>query len=65
MLLKFLFQNVWIARIMACVKSVSYSFLHNGEVFRNIISQRGIRQGDPISLFLYIICAEGLSAMIN
>lgn len=65
MLVKFGFQPLWINRIMACVTTVSYSFLHNGEVFGSIIPQRGIRQGDPISPYLYILCAEGLTSIIN
>lgn len=65
MLIKFGFQSLWIARIMACVRTVSYSFLHNGELFGDIVPQRGICQGDPLSPYLYIIHAEGLSAIIN
>lgn len=65
MLNRFGFHQQWIDRIMACVRSVSYSFLHNGEVFGNVNPQRGIRQGDPISPYLYILCAEGLSAIIR
>lgn len=50
---------------MACVSTVSYSFLQNGNVFGKVLPQRGIRQGDPISPYLYILCAEGLAGMLN
>lgn len=44
---------------------MSYSFLHKDGEFGNIVPQRGLRQGDPISPYIYIMCAEGLSAMIK
>lgn len=65
MLNKFGFHSSWISRIMTCVTSVSYSFLHKGVVFRDVRPQRGIMQGDPISPYLYILCAKGLSAIIR
>lgn len=49
---------------MKFITPVSYTFLHNGEEFGQVIPQRGLRQGDPISPYIYIMCAEGLSAII-
>ncbi|XP_074356044.1 uncharacterized protein LOC141695716 [Apium graveolens] len=65
MLQKYGFQEVWIQRIMVCIKTVSYSFIQKGTVFGEVRPQRGIRQGDPISPYLYILCAEGLSSIIK
>lgn len=65
MLKKFDFAEEWINRVMTCVKTVSYSFIQDGTVFGEIIPQRGIRQGDPISPYLYILCAEGLSSILR
>lgn len=65
MMIKFWFTQIWIDRVMNLVKSVTYSFLHNGTEFGNVVPARGLRQGDPISHYLYIMCAEGLSAIIR
>lgn len=62
---KFGFGQLWIDRVMKLIKSVSYSFTHHGQEFGNVIPTRGIRQGDPILPYVYILCAEGLSAMIR
>ncbi|KAL8122999.1 hypothetical protein AgCh_011101 [Apium graveolens] len=65
MMQKFGFNSVWIDRVMKCVITVSYSFVQDGEIFGDVQPQRGIRQGDPMSPYLYILCAEGLSSMIR
>lgn len=65
MLTKFGFNQVWIERLMVCIKYVTYSFVRNGQVFGNVRPQRGIRQGDPISPYVYILCVEGLSSILR
>uniref|UniRef100_A0A803NVI6 Autophagy-related protein n=1 Tax=Cannabis sativa TaxID=3483 RepID=A0A803NVI6_CANSA len=51
--------------LMACVTSVSYSVLLNGSPIKKITLQRGLRQGDPISPFLFLLCQETLSKLIG
>ncbi|XP_060961840.1 uncharacterized protein LOC133032039 [Cannabis sativa] len=59
------FHSKWIDLVMACITSVSYNVIHGGHVIGPIIPSRGIRQGDPLSTYLFIMCAEGLTALIN
>ena len=59
------FYSKWMSLIMRCITSVSYSVLINGAAYGNITPSRGLRRGDPLSLSLFLLCAEGLSAIIH
>ena len=59
------FHPTWVGSIMECIKSVSYSILVNGEPKGHIIPTRGIRQGDPLSPYLFLLCSEGLNGLIE
>lgn len=65
MMVKYGFSEFWVSRIMSLITSVSYSFIRNRTVFGEVVPNRGVRQGDPISSYIYILCAEGLSAMLR
>ncbi|XP_023633818.1 uncharacterized protein LOC111829312 [Capsella rubella] len=59
------FAEKWCSWIMKCITTVSYSVLVNGSPSKKIIPQRGIRQGDPLSPYLYLLCTEGLSSLLS
>jgi len=51
--------------IMQCVSTVTYSFLINGSPRGRVTPSRGIRQGDPLSPYIFIMCSEVLSGLCN
>lgn len=58
------YDQWWIHLISQCVCTVSYNILHDSRDIGPILPSRGLRQGDPLSPYLFILCAEGLSALI-
>lgn len=65
MLGKFSFNDKWKSWMQACVFSGNLSVLVNGSSTDEVSIQRGLKQGDPLAPFLFLLVAEGLSSLIR
>lgn len=51
-MIKMGFGSNWTKLVMACVTTVDFSVLINGQLRKKFTLTRGLRQGDPISPYL-------------
>lgn len=59
------FSEKMVSLIMSCLNSVSYAMLLNGLLVGNIKPSRGLRQGDPLLPYLFLLCAMGLQDLLK
>lgn len=55
------FGEKWKMWIWGCLNSAKASILVNGNPTDEFNTSKGVRQGDPLSPFLFIAAMEGLS----
>lgn len=64
-ILKYGFSIRWVNLIMKCITSTCFSIVINGCTHGYLYPKRGIRQGDPLSLYIFILCMELLIRHLN
>lgn len=50
---------------MGFLSSVSFFFIYNGDISGSLIPAGGLRQRDPISPYLFVICVDAFSVLIS
>ncbi|MCI64816.1 RNA-directed DNA polymerase (Reverse transcriptase), partial [Trifolium medium] len=59
------FPTLWRKSIKECVCTATASVLVNGSPMDEFPLERGLRQGDPLSPFLFMLAVEGLHVLME
>jgi hypothetical protein len=59
------FCDKWVGWMRACTFAGNLSVLVNGSPTGEINIQRGLKQGDPLAPFLFLLVVEGLSGVMK
>lgn len=65
MLIEVGLPNIMVQFIMNCVTSVKTNVMWNGNRAKYFAPQRGIRQGDPMSPYIFVLCIDKLYHLIS
>lgn len=59
------FNEIVVNLFVQCVTSTRYRITHSGRKFENIVPGRGLRQGDPLSSYLFLIYSDGFTTIMK
>jgi hypothetical protein len=59
------FEDKFTKWVMTCVRTVNFSVRCNGELLETFSPSRGLRQGDPLSPYLFLFVADSLATLLN